>query len=139
MEMVKEKDIETVPVGKELARSWQGVGKELGVDFQILERGLGVAHHRRRQILGVDLDDGDVVLAVGAHDGGVVGGVVVQRHLHGFGAVHHMGAGGDVAVLGEDHAAAAAGDLVALAVAVPEAVGVSSKTSKLRASISMSS
>ena len=38
MEMVKGKEVESVPVGKELARSWQGVGKELGVDFHILER-----------------------------------------------------------------------------------------------------
>ena len=34
-----------------------------------------------------------------------------------------MGAGGDIAVLADDHAAAAAGDLIALAVAVPEVVG----------------
>ena len=38
MEMVKGKDVESAPAGKELARSWQGVGKELGVDFRILER-----------------------------------------------------------------------------------------------------
>ena len=38
MEMVKGKEVESVPVGKESARSWQGVGKELGVDFHILER-----------------------------------------------------------------------------------------------------
>ena len=38
LEMVKGKDEESEPVGKELARSWQGVGKELGLDFQILER-----------------------------------------------------------------------------------------------------
>ena len=38
MEMFKGEDVESGFIGKELARSWQGVGKELGVDFQILER-----------------------------------------------------------------------------------------------------
>ena len=36
MEMVNEEN-RSMPEGKELARSWQGVGKELGVDFYVLE------------------------------------------------------------------------------------------------------
>ena len=38
MEMVEDKEVKSLPDGKESARSWQGVGKELGLDFQILER-----------------------------------------------------------------------------------------------------
>ena len=37
MQMVKRTDAESMPTGKESARSWQGVGKELGVDFYVLE------------------------------------------------------------------------------------------------------
>lgn len=81
--------------------------------------GVGVAQDRRGQAGGIDLDDRDVALGVRADQSGVAGGAIVQLHGDLLGTLHHMGVGDDVAVSGENHAAArAANDLLT----APEAV-----------------
>ena len=62
----------------------------------------------------VDLDDRKVVALVRADQRRFIGGVVVQRDGQLFRTVHDVRAGGDIAVRGDDHAAAAARLLIGL-------------------------
>ena len=71
----------------------------------------GLSDHDRLEIRALDLDDGDVVILVAADDGGIIGRAVVGRDLDGARTLDDVIVGEDVAVLGDEKAAAAGGGL----------------------------
>src|SRR5699024_9079444 len=91
-------------VGDGAAQGAHGVAH--GDDHFAHLHAVGIAQHSGGQAGGVDLQQGDVALLVAAHHGGGVGGVVMQGHGDLPGAFHHVVVGDDVAVGGEDDAAA---------------------------------
>ena len=72
----------------------------------------GAQHHGLEgRVARVHLQHGDVVVRVAAHHLGGVGFAVIEGDLHVRGAADYVGVGGDIAVGGEDKAAAGAGGL----------------------------
>ena len=86
-------------------------GQVMGINTIKIVTEVGVAEPGGGQPLGVHLQNGQVLRRVEAHQAGGHPLVVVEDHPDLAGPGHHVGVGDDIAVLGEDHAAASAATL----------------------------
>ena len=67
---------------------------------------VGIAYDRRCKARGFNLQHGNIRFGIRAHDRSGILGAVARAHRHLAGAAHHMVVRDDVAVLGDDDAAA---------------------------------